>query len=49
MVGAEARETEYVLSYESLARDCATGANAGYHQPSYGCVPWFQPLFAPLS
>lgn len=32
------RSTGYVLSYGSLARDCATGANPGRHQPSYGSV-----------
>lgn len=32
------RTTGYVLSYGSLARDCATGANPGRHQPSYGSV-----------
>jgi len=32
------RTTSYVLSYGSLARDCATGANPGRHQPSYGSV-----------
>lgn len=42
-VGCRLRErafepTGYVLSYGSLARDCATGANPGRHQPSYGSV-----------
>lgn len=32
------RTTGYVLSYGSLARDCATGANPGRHQPSYGSL-----------
>lgn len=32
------RTAGYVLSYGSLARDCATGANPGRHQPSYGSV-----------
>lgn len=27
-----------MLSYGSLARDCATGANPGRHQPSYGSL-----------
>lgn len=45
------RTADYVLSYGSLARDCATGANPGRHQPSYGslCPYASRPLFATLA